>query len=47
MNNIYSELVTSPFALSLVLLHLVVLAQCAIKFADYTLTKQQLEKLTK
>lgn len=47
MNSIYSELVTSPFALSLVLLHLVVLAQCAIKFADYTLTKQQLEKLTK
>jgi len=45
MNSIYSELVTSPFALSLVLLHLVVLAQCAIKLADYTLTKQHLAKL--
>lgn len=45
MNSIYSELVTSPFTLSLILLHLVVFAQCAIKLADYTLTKQQLEKI--
>lgn len=45
MNSIYSELITSPFALSLIMLHLVVLAQCAIKLVDYTLTKQHLEKL--
>ncbi len=45
MNSIYSELVTSPFALSLVLLHLVVFVQCAIKLVDFRLTKQQLEKL--
>ncbi len=43
MQSVYSHLVASPFALSLVLLHLVVLVQCAIKLADYTLTKQQLE----
>ena len=45
MNSIYSELFTSPFALSLVMLHLVVFAQCAIKLVDYKLTKQQLEKI--
>ncbi len=44
MHSIYSELITSPFALSLILLHLVVLGQCAIKLVDYKLTKQQLEK---
>lgn len=45
MHIIYSDLATSPFALSLVLLHLLVLTQCAIKFGDYTWTKQQLESL--
>lgn len=45
MQNICNDLITSPFALSLILLHLVVLAQCAIKLVDYKLTKQQLEKL--
>ena len=45
MQSFYSHLMTSPFALSLVLLHLMVLVQCAIKLADYTLTKQHLAKL--
>ncbi len=52
MNSIYSALITSPFTQitspftqPLVLLHLLILTQCAIKFVDYQLTKKHLEKL--
>lgn len=45
MHNICNDLMTSPFALSLLLLHFLVFTQCVIKFIDYQVIKKQLEKL--
>ncbi len=45
MHNICNDLLTSPFALSLLLLHFLVFTQCVIKFIDYQVIKKQLEKL--
>lgn len=45
MQNIFNIILTSPVLLSLSLLHLLVLVQCIIKFADYQHTQEQLKHL--
>lgn len=45
MQIIYTDLIASPFALPIILLHVLVFIQCAIKFIDYQVTKRQIEKL--
>lgn len=45
MQNIFNIILASSVPLSFGLLHLWVLAQCAIKFADYQITQEQLKHL--
>lgn len=46
MLNILSDLAASPFVLSILLLHSLVLAQCFIKFIDYNLTQEHVKKIS-